>query len=482
MLAQRAAQRADDPGHVLVGGVEHVLPHFGVDVDALHLDEARLAIAEHRAADGAFAGLGDHRQLDVSIEHAGLFLLRGRDLDAAFLGDHRGRDHVHRRVGGAHDAGNGSAVQRGQVHVGDMAVIEDVDRLDRLIRHLADEGAQMPGQLDPGAHDRGFFCGDRGHVERVLHGAGQKVVRHLLGHLQRHVLLRLGGGGTQMRGHHHVRQAEERAFCGGFDLEHVEGGAGDLAGFQGFGKGGLIHQTAAGAVDDPHAFLCLCKGFGVQDAAGLVGQRHMQGDEIGLCQQLIELHLGHAHRLGALFGQEGIVGQYLHVQAKGAVADDAADIAGADHAEGLVVKLDPHEARLFPLAGMGGDRGFGQLPRHGKHHRNRMFGGGDGVAEGRVHHDHAVARGGGNVNVINADPGAADDLEVRRECQQLVGHLGGRADGKAVILADDLGQFFLVLAEFGHVIHLDPAVAEDLHGGFGEFVGYENAGGHDGLL
>jgi hypothetical protein len=41
-----------------------------------------------------------------------------------------------------------------EVHGRDDTVIEDVDRLDRLVGHLPDEGAQMLGKLDPRAHDR----------------------------------------------------------------------------------------------------------------------------------------------------------------------------------------------------------------------------------------------------------------------------------------------------------------------------------------
>jgi hypothetical protein len=45
--------------------------------------------------------------------------------------------------------------------------------------------------------------------------------------------------------------------------------------------------------------LVLASASARQDAAGLVGHRHVQGDEIGACQQLVELDLGHAHFLGA---------------------------------------------------------------------------------------------------------------------------------------------------------------------------------------
>jgi hypothetical protein len=51
VLAHGLAQRADDAGHVLVRGVEHVRPDLGIDVDALDLDEARLAVGKHRARD-----------------------------------------------------------------------------------------------------------------------------------------------------------------------------------------------------------------------------------------------------------------------------------------------------------------------------------------------------------------------------------------------------------------------------------------------
>ena len=54
--------------------------------------------------------------------------------------------------------------------------------------------------------------------------------------------------------------------------------------------------------------------------------------------------------------------------------------------------------------------------------------------------------------------------------------LGGRADGEAVIVADDLGELVLVLAEVGLEVDLDAAILEDLHGGGRQRVGNENFG------
>ena len=204
----------------------------------------------------------------------------------------------------------------------------------------------------------------------------------------------------------------------------------------------------------------------------------MQGDEVGTGQQLIKLDLLHAHLLSLFLAQEGVIGHDLHLQPARAVADDAADVARTDHAKGLAGQLDPHELGLLPFARMGGGACLGDLPRHGEHHRDGMFGGGDHVAEGRVHHDHPLFRGGFLVDVVGADARAANHLEVRRIGEDLFRHLGGRADGEAVIVADDLGQLVFVLAQIGLEIHVDAAVAEDLNGSFGEFVGDEYFGGH----
>ena len=455
--------------------------HLGVDVDALDLDEARLAIGKAGARDGPLARVGHDRQLDIGVESPGLFLPGGGNPDAAFAGQHRGRHHVHRRIGGLHDARDGGTVQRGQVHVAHRAVIQHVDRLDRLVRHLADKGPKMPGQPDPGPHDGSLFRRDRRHVQRVLHRPGPQVIGHLSGHLKGHVFLGLGRGCPKVGCDDDIGQVEQGGRGGGFFGEDIEGGPGHMARGQGGSQGHLVHQAATGAVDDAHAGLAAGNRPGRQDVAGLVGQRHVQGDEIGAGQQIIQFHLGHAKQPGAFLAQERVIGHDLHLQAQGTVADDAADISGPDHAQRLVEQLRPHEAGLFPFAGMGRCVRFGNLAGDGEHHRNGMFGGGDGIAEGRVHHDHAFLRRRRDIDIVHANACAAHHLQIGGQRQKLFGDFGGRADGKAVILADDGGKRVFVLAEFRQVINVNAAVAEDLDGGFGKLVGNEDFGGHGGL-
>jgi hypothetical protein len=112
-------------------------------------------------------------------------------------------------------------------------------------------------------------------------------------------------------------------------------------------------------------------------------------------------------------------------------------------------------------------RGIGlrNFARQRQHQRNRMFGGRDRIAEGRVHHDDALGGRGRNLDIVDADAGAADHLQLLGLLDDLGGRLGRGADRKAVIIADDLGELVLVLAEIGLEIDLDAAIPKDLHGG-----------------
>ena len=161
-----------------------------------------------------------------------------------------------------------------------------------------------------------------------------------------------------------------------------------------------------------------------------------------------------------------------------AIGDDRADIAAADDAERLAGDLDAHEAVLLPLAGLGGDIGLRDLARQRQHQRDRMLGGRDRIAERRVHHDDALGGRRRNVDIVDADAGAADHLEVLRLLEDLGRDLGGGADGETVEVADELGELVLVGAELGLEVDLDAAILEDLHGGGRERIGDENFGGH----
>ena len=160
-------------------------------------------------------------------------------------------------------------------------------------------------------------------------------------------------------------------------------------------------------------FFILAMRARVDDALGLLGQRRVQRDEVGAADQFVELDLLDADRHGALRRQERIEGDDPHLQADGAVGDDRADVAAADDAERLAVQLDAHELRLLPFAGLRrACRRLGIWRASANIMRNGVLGGGDRVAERRVHDDDALGRGGLDVDVVDADAGAADTFSL----------------------------------------------------------------------
>ena len=197
----------------------------------------------------------------------------------------------------------------------------------------------------------------------------------------------------------------------------------------------------------------------------------MQGDEIRLFQQLLQSDFLDTDLDGALCRQERVIGQHLHLQANRTVGRDRADITTADDAECLAGQLDTHEFRLFPFAGMGGFVGLRDLAGDREHHRNRMFRRGDGIAERGVHDHHTLGGGRFQVDVINADTGTADNLQIVGGFDQFCCRLGGGADGEAIILTDDFTNF--CRGHAGLEIHFDATVAKDFDGARAQFVGDE---------
>ena len=134
----------------------------------------------------------------------------------------------------------------------------------------------------------------------------------------------------------------------------------------------------------------------------------------------------------------------------------------------LAVSSTPMKRFFSHFAGFGRSAGLGNLPRQREHHGDGVLGGGDGVAVRRVHH-HDAARGGRfEIDVVDADAGAADHLEIGRRVQQLLRHLGGGAHRQPVVRRDDRAQ--IGRRKAGLHVDLDAAPAEYFHCGGRELV------------
>ena len=196
--------------------------------------------------------------------------------------------------------------------------------------------------------------------------------RHLLGDLDGDVDLGLGGRGAEMRASRPGRALPNSGLAlAGSSTNTSSAAPATWPLSSAVLERRLVDQAAARAIDDPDALLGLRQILAREDVAGLIGERRVEGDEIGAGEQVVELDLLDSEVQRPLGGQERIVGDHLHPQAERPVGDDRADIAGADQAERLAGQLDPHEAVLLPFAGLG--RGIGGRAGRGPARTSRRW-------------------------------------------------------------------------------------------------------------
>ena len=142
------------------------------------------------------------------------------------------------------------------------------------------------------------------------------------------------------------------------------------------------------------------------------GEGDVDGDEVAFGEDFVEGAELDAEGLEALGGDEGVVADDVHLEAAGATGDFGADAAEAEDAEGLAAQLDADELAALPLAGGEGRVGGGDVAGEGEHQADGVLGGGDGDGGGGVDDDDAAGGGRVDVDVVDADAGAADDDEV----------------------------------------------------------------------
>ena len=143
-----------------------------------------------------------------------------------------------------------------------------------------------------------------------------------------------------------------------------------MAGLQSFAEGGFIHESATSAIHDANAFFANGQTAGVEHVAGLIGERHVHADEIGLRKERVDIFDEfHLHASGTAYREVGIVGQYTHAKGHGAAGEFGADAAHAENAEGFIVELDAFIFFAIPLAGF--DAGIGLRDVAGDAHEER---------------------------------------------------------------------------------------------------------------
>ncbi|MNW60690.1 hypothetical protein D3C74_386950 [compost metagenome] len=113
-------------------------------------------------------------------------------------------------------------------------------------------------------------------------------MQHLLRNIDRHILLGFYGRSTQMRSHDNFRMGEERVIrLRRLFFKYVKRSSGNDAAVDGFNQCHFVDYTAAGTVDDTHAFFHDFELRTGDHMAGFRGERGMHSDEIRTADNII---------------------------------------------------------------------------------------------------------------------------------------------------------------------------------------------------
>ena len=243
-----------------------------------------------------------------------------------------------------------------------------------------------------------------------------------------------------MRRHDHVVVREKRPFIG-LRREDVECRAGELPRLERLDEGVLVDQGAAGGVDDPGAVLHLRDRLTVDHPPRLVGERRVEGEEVGGREHLV---LGRravdAEVAEAVVADERVVRDHRHPEPDRAPRHLLADPPETEHAERLPFQLHPAPARALPAALLQRRVRLRDVARERHEQPDGLLRRRDDRRLGRVRDDDAVPRRRVDVDVVDAHPRPADHLQARGLLDQLRRQLRRRADHDRVVAADDLLQ------------------------------------------
>ncbi len=408
---------ADDARAVAVFEEEDGTGWGDFDGTAVDADDAGVVFcAEERAADGDFRFSAEDSDVEPFVK---IGLLAGADffdVEAACGGHSADVDAVNLLAAGVFEkSGEDRAANGVGGHFDGFSAVGDDDAVVAVRGELGGEASEFITEGEVGFDDDGGFGVHARHVDGVADFAIEECGANGLGNFDADIFLGLCGAGSEVWREDDIRQCAEREVCRRrLDFEDIEGGCGDLAGFEGLAEGGFVDETATGAVDDTNAFAAEGEPTGVEHVLRFRREGHVHRDEVGEREQSVEFFNElDLQAPGAADGEVRIVGDNAHTERDGAARELGADAAHAEDAERLVIQFDAFVFFAIPLAGLHAGIGLGNAAGNAHDEGKRVLGGRDRVAAGGVHHDYAVAGGGIDVHVVHTDARTADDFEFR---------------------------------------------------------------------
>ena len=223
--------------------------------------------------------------------------------------------------------------------------------------------------------------------------------------------------------------------------EHIQGHPGQPIAIQCFQKRRIVDQFAPGHVYEARPRFDDCQLGSANHLVGAIGERGMQGYKVGLGQHLFQSKQFYAQSGGVIWGDERVVANQPHAEALGPSGDFGTYPPQSGDTQCLVANLDAHESATPPLAALDGAMGLGDVPGKSQHQGDGVLGGGDRVARRGVDDGDTGAGGRLKVDVVHADPGPGDDLQLLARADDLRRNLGLAAHDQCVVIPQNLHQF-----------------------------------------
>ena len=197
----------------------------------------------------------------------------------------------------------------------------------------------------------------------------------------------------------------------------------------------------------------------------------MHRDEVGPAEKLVERQQLDTELRRARRRDVGVVRHDVGLESSQPLRDQLPDAPQPDHSDRLAEDLGARERRALPRVLAQRGIGCGDLASGRQQQRHGVLGGAVDVRRRGIDYQHTAFGGGVDVDVVQPDPGARDDLQFRRGAKHLGVDGGRRTDQKRVGFGHRRQQLLAVRAV--HPAHLN-LVTQGFNGRFGKFVSDEN--------
>ena len=229
----------------------------------------------------------------------------------------------------------------------------------------------------------------------------------------------------------------------GFIDKHVERGTGDVPGLNRVKQSLFVNDPAAGSIDQPDTFLHLGDACRIDQTFCLGGHRSMNCEKITLANEIIDIAIKFdPFGTGSFFREKRIITQNFHFKRNTTAGHGQANSSETNHGNRLTRELRSGETFPIPLACLHGCGSRANIAGHRQQQRHRLFGGRGRVTGRGIHHHDPFARGGGQVDVIDADPSPNDDLQSGLILEDLGSQLRGTPNDDPIDILKKFANLF----------------------------------------